>query len=160
MFTLIGLFFITLLSMILYLLYKNEFVISKNNRHHAKIEEYWTGKERRKYNRFKKALDVIYTIAKKMNLHSKGCTIDISEGGMKLLLDEKLSAGTIMELKISTPASPQDIELEGEVVWCEEDSRKEASGKRYFHHGIKFLAVNEPSGKLFCDYIRSIAAEC
>lgn len=160
MFTLIGLFFITLLSMVLYLLYKNEFIISKNNRHHAKIEEYWTGKERRKYNRFKKTLDVIYAVAKKSNLGSKGRTIDISEGGVKLLLDEKLPAGTIMGLKISTPASPQDIEVEGEIVWCEEDGRKEASGKRHFYHGIKFLAVDEPSGKRLNDYLHSIAAEC
>jgi len=159
MFTLVGLFFIVLLSMILYLLYKNEFIISKNNRHHAKIEEYWTGKERRKYGRFKKILDVIYAIAKKPQLKSNGRTIDISEGGMKLLLDEKLPAGAILDLKISIPASAQEIEVEGEVVWCEENSQKEEPGKRHFYHGIKFLAIKEPSGKYLSEYIRSISTQ-
>lgn len=159
MFTLVGLFFILLLSMILYLLYKNEFAVAKNGRHHAKIEEYWTGKERRKYTRFKKTLDVIYTVAKKPRLSNNGHTIDISEGGMKLLLDEKLTKGIIMDLKISIPGSPQDAEVEGEVVWCEEASHDEASGKRHFCHGIKFLAIKEPSGKHLSDYIRSISVQ-
>ena len=159
MFTLVGLLFIILLSMVLYTLYKSEFLVSKNNRRHAKIEEYWTGKERRKFTRFKKTLDVIYAIAKKPHLKNNANTVDISEGGMKLLLDEKLSVGAIMGLKISIPASPQDVEVEGEVVWCEEDGRNEASSKKHFYHGIKFLAIKEPSGKHLIDYIRSIAAQ-
>lgn len=159
MFTLVGLFFILLLSMILYMLYRNELTASKNNRHRAKIEEYWTGREKRKYNRFKKTLDVIYSVANKPHLNSNGHTVDISEGGMKLVLDEKLPKGAIMDLKVSIPASSQDTEVEGEVVWCEEASYDKASGKRQFCYGIKFLAVKEPSGKHLSDYIRSISVQ-
>ena len=159
MFTLVGLFFMLLLSMILYMLYRNEFTASKNNRHHAKIEEYWAGSERRKYNRFKKTLDVVYVVEKKPHLNSNGHTIDISEGGMRLVLDEKLPKGAIMDFKILIPGSSQDAEVEGEVVWCEEAKYDEASGKRHFCHGIKFLAVKEPSGKHLSDYIRSISVQ-
>ncbi|MFH0764283.1 MAG: PilZ domain-containing protein [Candidatus Omnitrophota bacterium] len=159
MFTLVGLFFILLLSMILYMLYRTELTATKNNRHHAKVEEYWTGKERRKYTRFKKTLDVIYTVAKKPHLSSRGHTIDISEGGMKLVLDEKLPKGAIMDLKISIPGSSQDTDVEGEIIWSEEANYDKLSGKRQFYYGIKFLYIKEPSGKHLSDYIRSISVQ-
>src|SRR3989338_2613326 len=94
--------FIVLLFMILGLLYRNEKVSSKRASPHAKIEEYWNGMERRRYARFKKILEVTYKIEKKPHLKA-GKTVDISEGGVKLLLDEKLAKGTIVDLQIALP---------------------------------------------------------
>jgi len=159
MFTMIGLFFIILLSMILYMLYINEHAVIKNNRHHAKLEEYWDGKNRRKFARFKKALDVVYSASKKPYLKGNGRTIDISEGGMKLLLDEKHGTGTILNMKIATLSSSQFIEVEGKVVWCEEQQDKSKEIKRLFFHGIEFLAMKEPSGQHLGNLIRSISSQ-
>jgi Tfp pilus assembly protein PilZ len=159
MFAIIGLFFIILLSMVLFMLYRNDHMTVKNNRRHAKVEEYWDGKDRRRHARFKKSLDIVYTVFKKPHLRGSARTVDISEGGVKVLLDEKHSIGTIIDLKINLPSSSQDIEAEGRVVWCEEQKDVRESPKRFFYHGIEFTAIKEPSGKHLRDYLGSLLAD-
>jgi len=155
----IELLFIVLLSTVLLISYKNEKVVSKNISPLAKVEEYWSGKERRQHFRFDKVLEVTYSVVKKPHLKSSGITVDISEGGMKLLLDDKLSKGAILDLKIMLPDSKKNAEVEGEVVWSDEVDGLDSSGKRLFHSGIRFLALKEPAGARLIDYVRSLASE-
>lgn len=158
MFLIAELLFIVLLAMILFMLYRNERLRSKHMMPRATMEEYWDGKERRRHFRFQKTLGVSYAVEKKAHLKSNGKTVDISESGMKLLLDEKLPKGVILDLMIELPGSKKMAEVEGEVVWSEEVAEKHPSGKRFFHSGIRFSAIKEPSGKSLIDYIRSVAA--
>lgn len=159
MFTIVGLLFLGLLSAILYMLYKNDSIRIRNGHHHAKLEEYWNGKERRTHERFIDSLDVIYTVLKNAQIKKNGKTVDISEGGLKLLLDQKLSPSSVLKLKVILPSPKNEADLEGKVMWCEEDKAKDALGKRFFYHGIKLTAIKEPSGKNFTDYLRSIASQ-
>lgn len=149
---------IVLLVMILLMVYRHDGVLSKRNMPTARIEEYWNGKERRRHLRFKKVLEVNYTVEKKPHLKN-GKTVDISEGGVKLLLDEKLREGVILALKIALPNSKMMAEIEGDVVWSSEAQDKDPSGKRLFHSGIRFFAMREPSGTNLVDYIRSLSEE-
>ncbi|MFA6142229.1 MAG: PilZ domain-containing protein [Candidatus Omnitrophota bacterium] len=158
MFTIVGLLFLALLSVILYMLYKNDSIRIRNGHHHARLEEYWNGKERRVHERFRDSLDVIYTVIKSAQIKKNGKTIDISEGGLKLLLDQKLSPNSILSLKVLLPDPKNEADLEGKVMWCEEDKNKDASGKRFFYHGIKLTAIREPSGRNFTNYLHSIAS--
>lgn len=158
MLVILELSFIVLLFMILGLLYRNEKILAKKASPHAKIEEYWNGMERRRYARFREILEAMYKIEKRPHLKT-GKTVDISEGGVKLLLDEKLAKGTIIDLQIAFPNSKKSAEVEGEVVWTSEYQEADASIKRLFHSGVKFLAINQPQGTNLIDYIRSLSED-
>ncbi len=158
MLLLIELLFIVLLSMILFMIYKDERLHSKKTLLHATLEEYWGGKERREHVRFKKTLEVSYVVEKKPHLKN-GKTLDISEGGAKLLLDEKLAVGTIVDLKIALPNSNRIAELEGEVIWSNKAKESDASGKRFFNSGVRFLAIKGPSGENLTGYIKSLCGD-
>jgi c-di-GMP-binding flagellar brake protein YcgR len=163
MFLMVELLFLLLLLVVLYLLYKNDIILTRKKMLQAGVEEYWNGKERRRHIRFKHVLNVDYAVEKKPHLKQSGKTIDISAGGMKLLMSEKLAKGTILDLKIALPDSKDFIEVEGvveaegEVAWSE-DAKDTAADRRMFYTGIKFLAIKEPSGKRLSDYINSIAS--
>lgn len=158
MFLILELLFIVFLVMVLYTLYGNERLSVKRLLPHAFIEEFWGGKERRHHVRFEKSLDVNYAVVRKPHLKDNGTTVNISEGGMKLALAEKLSKGAILDLKISLPNQNQTIEIEGEVVWSEESAETDSDGKKIFCSGIRFAGIKEPSGVHLSDYIRSIAS--
>lgn len=155
MFMIIELLFIVLLVMILFMLYKGERMLSKKVLPRAKIEECWNGRERRRHVRFKKMLEATYVIEKKPRLKS-GKTVDISEGGAKLILAEKLSKGTMLCLEISIPGSQNTVEMEGEIVWSNESNETDPSGKRLFYSGVRIVAIKEPSAADFINYIRSL----
>lgn len=157
MFLIVELLFIILLTMVLFILYRNEKILKKRQTPKGEIEDYWTGKERRQAVRFKENLDVTYIVEKKAHLKNSGKALDISESGIKLLLGEKLSKGTILDLRISDPSSKKALEIEGEVIWSGEfQETREPSEKRLFHVGLKFLGIRSPSGILVSEFIRSL----
>ncbi|MDD5428854.1 MAG: PilZ domain-containing protein [Candidatus Omnitrophica bacterium] len=151
--------FIVLLASILLLIFKHDGFSTKNRFRRAKMEECWSGKERRRHPRFIQSLEISYSIAKKcLTDRLIGKTVDISEGGAKLFLDEKLPQGTSIILKILLPESNNVAEIAGDVVWTEDaPDVKEPSDKRFFYAGVRFSSMKEPFGKKFIDYIRSIA---
>lgn len=161
MLTIFWILFILLLAGVFYVLYKDEKLLQRNHKARAKVEEYWQGQERRRYARFKKTLEVTYSVETKPHLKNSGTTANISEGGMKLMLCEKLPKGAILDLNIPIPSSGQDqtAEIEGSVVWSEEAPSADPMCKRAFCAGIKFLTIKEPHGSRLIDYIRSLAAD-
>ena len=157
----IELIFILILGAVLITMFKTDGLAIKDRSRQAKLEKCWSGKNRRQHPRFPQSLTVLYVIIKRQGaLSAAGSTKDISEGGLRLVLDEKLPMGTSLNLKISLPDSTQPAEVYGVVVWTEDASDiKEPSGKRLFYSGIKFSSIKEPSGKYLIDYIRSISQE-
>ena len=152
----IELAFIILLGAVLFMIYMREISSSKKNSHKASLEEYWSGRERRRHVRFKDKLEVSYTVTKKAKIKNNAYTVDISEGGLKILIDEKLGKRSILELIIILPTSGRSAKAEGEVLWSEEFKGADPSGRRLFYHGIKFLGLKEPSGFNLIEYIRAL----
>ncbi len=155
MLLLVELLFICLLIFLFVMLYKNELVSAKARLSHAVIEECWDGKNRRKYTRFKEALDVIYALEKKAHFKDTARIVDISEGGAKLLLDKKLAKDDILHLKLELPHTNETAEIEGRVIWSEDEKGENESGKRLFHVGIMFSG--EPPNRSLIGYIRSLS---
>ena len=116
MFLIFGLVFLVLLSITLMMLWGHERIATKKMVPRAKIEECWDGEERRSHERFNKDLDVEYSVEKKPHLKNSR-TVDLSKGGMKLLFNEKLPKGAILDLKMHIPEKRRTIEVEAEVVW-------------------------------------------
>jgi c-di-GMP-binding flagellar brake protein YcgR len=102
---------------------------------------------------------VAYGVEKRPHLKNNGRTANISEGGMKLLMDEKLPKGTILNLELELPDPKKTIKIEGEVVWSDEAEKAEGSDKRLFHSGIKLLAIKGPFPTDFISYIRSLTKD-
>lgn len=154
------LLFIGLLSIMFFMIYKNEKASAKRSVPRAKAEEYWDGIERRRHVRFKKAVELTYTIEKRPHLKQTK-TVDISEGGLKLVLAEKLAVGAIVDLRMTLPGSEKntEVEVEGEVVWSSDAKAEEGSGKRLFYSGIKFFAIPEPSATDLISYVMSLAKD-
>lgn len=155
MFLVITMTFLILLSITLLMLWAHERITNKRIVPRAKIEEAWDGKERRRLVRFKKEIDVEYTVEKKPHI-KKGKSIDISMGGMGLFLDEKLVAGTIIDLKLDIPGTKKIFEVEGEIVWTKDAEEKDSSGKRFFRAGMKYIAIKEPCGRHLSAYLASL----
>lgn len=158
MFLLIELLFIVILSMILVFIYLHERMGIQHIIPHARVDEFWSGAERREHFRFDTSLDVEYTIEKRRHIKQSGKTVDVSQGGAKLVLDEKLSKGTIIDLKISVPRSRTPVLVEGEVVWTTELPGLDPAGKRLFHTGIRFTGIRDRSRGGLATYIHALAA--
>ena len=155
------LIFIFILAAVLIMIFKTDGISLRNRLRQARLEKCWSGKDRRQHPRFPQSLTVVYSVTKKQPPASSGAkTKDVSEGGIRLVLDEKLPIGAYINLKISLPDSTQPAEVSGNVIWTEDaPDIKEPSGKRFFYSGIKFSSIKEPSGSYLIGYIRSIAQE-
>jgi c-di-GMP-binding flagellar brake protein YcgR len=154
-FLIIGLCFLALLSITLLMLWAHEKITNKKIVPHAVIKELWAGEERREHSRFDKNLEVEYCDEKKPHLKN-GKTLNISKGGMKLLIDDKLPVGAVIDMKIYIPEKKRTIEIESEIAWTKDVEGFDASGKRLFQCGVKFIAIKEPSGAHFIEYINSL----
>lgn len=161
MFFLFELLFIAILLYILYTLSKNERFALKNMLPKARAEGTWSGSERRKFRRFPQELEITYTVLKRVPpKNERGKTIDLSEGGIKVLLDEKLHPGTSVDMKITMPGREEAANIVGEVMWTEDaPDAKDQSGRRFFHSGIKFSFMKESAGKPVVDYVRSLSSK-
>ncbi|MDP3730436.1 MAG: PilZ domain-containing protein [Candidatus Omnitrophota bacterium] len=148
----VGTVFLVLLSVTLMMLWGHEKIATKRVIPRAKIEECWNGEERRSHERFERDLEVEYSVERRPHLKN-GRTVDLSKGGLKLLLDEKLPKGAILDLKLYIPQMRQAIEAETEVVWTSDADKKDPSGKRFFFSGLKFIAVKEPAGIHLSEYL-------
>ena len=156
MFFIIGLVFLALLGITLVMLWNHEKLNIKKITPHAHIEEYWKGEERRLHVRLQHNIDVEYKVEKEPHLKlGKGC--DISEGGMKILLDEKLPKGSIIDLKLVIPESGKTIELEGEIIWTKDAPEIKDDGKRHFYSGMRFVGIRQPHELLLSQYLDVIS---
>lgn len=154
----VELLFIFVLAGLLIMLYKSERISLKKLIPKARVEEYWSGRERRQHVRLDKKIDVNYIISKKPLLKKDGMTVNISEGGMKLLLDEKLAKGTILDLELPLQGEKRMV-IEGEVIWSDEAKDVASPEKRLFHSGIKFLSVKAPPDVKLGDYIKAAVSD-
>ena len=154
MFLIVGICFLLLLSITLFMLWTHEKIATKKITPHATVEECWPNEERREHKRFADGVVVEYGVEKKPHLKG-GKVINMSKGGMKLLLDEKLPPGAIMDLKIYMPQKKNAAEVEAQVVWTKDTDNSDPSGKRLFHSGVKFIAIKDSADVHIADYLNS-----
>lgn len=143
------------LAMILVTLITDESKQRRRARRLVKLEEYWSGQERRRVERYSIILDIKYTVDRAFK-ESK--TKDISKKGICLMLDEKLEERSPISIEIKIDSVKRPIRAKGRVIWSREAPDEKSGGqKRLFHTGVEFTRFIDPLNKkrLF-DYIRSI----
>ncbi len=68
-------------------------------------------------------------------------TENVSEGGVGVILNEKLHVPTELTVELFAPDRERPIEAKGEVVWLKEVSSS-ADAPQLFDTGIKFTKIN------------------
>lgn len=152
---------IVALAAILATLFVNEFRTKRRMTPQAHIDAYWRGIERRKFVRFHRSLDATYRFERKQHLRDLRAycrTADISEGGLRLVVDAKFAPGDILDLMVAFPGTDTETEIEAKVVWCDEAlDVDDPSGKKLFHVGVQFCGMRPAGANVLAAYIRSLS---
>ena len=111
--------FICILAMMLVIVRKEESSSWKARMPAGRIEQYWDGSERRRFVRFDTGLSMHYNVIRSGDSYEV-VSGDVSEGGMRLLIDKKLERGLTIDMEIRTSKGGAAIRARGLVVWCNE----------------------------------------
>ncbi|GAG15733.1 unnamed protein product, partial [marine sediment metagenome] len=112
----------------------------------AKLNGFWDkGEERRRDFRVNTEIDVLYEVVS-AGLSKKQASMgkNISLGGIRLALNEKLLLDTVLKLQFSISTNPKPIFTLGRIVWIKEASESSTGQKeeRLFATGIKFTQIS------------------
>ena len=111
-------------------------------------------KELRKYNRISRSLRVDYQIG--IDIPRLDCRAkDISEGGMRLNLNQRLALGTFLKLYIYFQDAKEPVLIWGKVV----GSRESPSMEYPFDTGIQFDFIDDSLRSKIQSYMQSISQE-
>ena len=78
-----------------------------------------------------------------------GYTIDVSEGGLKVMLQDEIALGRMVNMRIERADAP-DIEMVVMVIWCQE----EVDGWR---HGFKRIQADDGVTETWKDFVGGVA---
>jgi len=125
----------------------------------AKLDSYWdTLKERRKYRRFKKELDVTCSVPERAGDVYHSFSKDISGEGICLQVPEIMPEGSQLDLEIKLP-DKRPISVKGEIIWVNEVKRSSAVSERVFNAGIKFLKLSKKDKGLLSELLEKFAGD-
>ena len=150
------LIFLGLLVAIFLIIYRNEYWIKKINAPDGKIEGYWASRERRNTVRLEIPLEVKYTCLPPYNHNHLSVTQNISQGGIQLLIYEKLNIDDRLDLELELSNNEHPIIGMGQIAWLKDAPfQSEEKEKRAFLAGIKFIDLKPKDEKRLNDFICS-----
>ncbi len=139
-------------------LFIEESEIKKSRVPQGMVKEYWDGEERRTAIRVTVDLAVRYSIEKKVRLKVNSEIKNLSTKGLQLAVNEKLSTGTIVFMQFDIPESGDMVSVNGKVVWTNgEFGERDASGRRVFRTGVRFIDIEPESDALLIKYITKMS---
>jgi hypothetical protein len=110
--------------------------------------------ERRKFPRVEDVLRINYQRANDI-LHSNCLTKDISEGGLRLNLYQKMAIGSVLKLGIYLQDTEEPAWVIGKVAWT-----RETPGKDYpYEAGIEFYFFGPSFRSRIQDHIQSLTSQ-
>jgi c-di-GMP-binding flagellar brake protein YcgR len=84
-------------------------------------------------------------------------TEDISEGGVKVFIAEKLSTSSMVLLAIYV--KPEPVVCKGKVVWAKRRSSEFIEGEIFFDTGIEFCEIKEADKLLIKNKVAELEEE-
>lgn len=111
------------------------------------------GRERRRFPRINRKIQVKYRVTGSgpLPVSGEGETRNVSRGGVRIHLDERLPIGTVLELEMRFPFSPVPFAAKGLVVWV--DDHTDAEGR--FPAGVRFTEVTMDGGDMVARVFRN-----
>jgi len=151
----IQLLLVAILAVILITLYGEESRVKKAQVPTAQLKGLWDCEERREAVRIANDLEVKYRLKENSENETRGRSKDISTGGLRMALYEKLIPGNILKIDIALAAQKDILTLTGEVVWVKElDAQNDTAGRRMFDVGIKFINVKPGQEAALGKYVK------
>ncbi|PIU41250.1 MAG: hypothetical protein COS99_06500 [Candidatus Omnitrophica bacterium CG07_land_8_20_14_0_80_42_15] len=144
---------ILILACTLIVVYVSELRDSRQHKPHATLEEIWFGKERRRAVRIDTNFSISYSNKKRESQTSKVRAENISIGGAKIHIEEKLEKGSIILLEVKLPSMTKPIIAQAEVAWIEDIPRSQPSDKRLFGAGVRFINIKSHERKKLSQFI-------
>ncbi|MBI3318390.1 MAG: PilZ domain-containing protein [Candidatus Omnitrophica bacterium] len=107
----------------------------------GRLRRFWPKAERRRFPRYRVDWPIRYR--RIPGNHAPAKTRDVSQTGVGLLLQEKLEAGTHVELELTLSGQEKPVIAFAEIVWSKEVSSREGSGGvRNFFTGLRFKGMD------------------
>ncbi len=107
--------------------------------------------EKRKFIRLELPIEVKYRISIDPVVENKSLSKDISAGGLRMILKEKLPPGLLLEIKINIPDDERLISTSGEIVWQDEIV---IDREVKYETGIRFVNISTEDREKISRYIR------
>lgn len=112
--------------------------------------------ERRKHARFDATLKITWGKTGKQPINNTAFSKNISEGGICIIVDEKIDAGEILNLKIGL-TSQGIIQIQGKIDWV--NGFPMIKGEKYkekYATGIEFINVSPVKQKQIKQFISTL----
>ncbi len=110
--------------------------------------------ERRKFPRFSLAVKVQYQILESSYPREKEAqSKNISAGGIRLAVPEKVNIGDLLRLKLSLPGEASAITVRGKVIWVEEFSVSSVLDDKAYDCGIEFVDISAEDQEHISRYV-------
>ncbi|MEK6568176.1 MAG: PilZ domain-containing protein [Candidatus Omnitrophota bacterium] len=114
--------------------------------------------EKRIFARIKNEIKISYKIMGSSG-EGEANTMDISGGGLRLPVYEKVKPETLVELNIFLPSQDAPFYGLAKVIWQSPVAVKGKGGKNFFETGLKFIKVGINNRKQIVRYINSLVKE-
>lgn len=123
----------------------------------GKVDEYWSGKERRRVERIEARLDVKYRLIISPKMKITASSKNLSKDGICILAQEILPKDSMIAIEIFIPNIRESIHAKGAVSWSKDMGQLDADGKRTFSTGIKFVEINDKEKMSLINYINTLS---
>ncbi|KPK96658.1 MAG: hypothetical protein AMJ95_12940 [Omnitrophica WOR_2 bacterium SM23_72] len=85
-------------------------------------------------------------------------TENLGEGGIRVILAQRLSVTTAVDLDLFLPGDETPIRCKGEVVWANE-MKPQGVNPRLYDTGIKFIEISEQNKNTIRQLVHSLVEE-
>ena len=145
---------IIILAITLSTLIWDEKLAHRRNMELVKLRGFWDGDERRSTDRLNISLEVHYkTTGRQVSSKST----DISEKGIRLVLDRRFETGTPLTMAIRIPDRDHIVKTTGSVVWVIKNVDRKNPFKRLFNTGIKFHKFHDSGEEKLFSFLQNFA---
>ena len=151
MIRLAALWSIIVAAFILFLVLREDRLITRGKIPMGRLRRFWFRSERRRAPRYRVNWPVRYQ-RMEGGLSTNGHTRDVSQtgAGMTLTVLERMPVGCAIQLELLLPERPSAIQVTGEVVWTKEATPPDPppGEPRLFHMGVRFHNITPELGSL------------
>ncbi|MCM8783790.1 MAG: PilZ domain-containing protein [Candidatus Omnitrophica bacterium] len=143
---------------VLIYVYYEDYRSRKENRAEGRMVGLWNRNERRRFKRLPASLTIGYEISGKPTPLKEICSRDISQGGIGLIIYEKLREGTLLRIWVDIPERKEKLFILGKIAWQKEVTQ-DSSPKRVFYAGVCFTTLDTPTQLHLLNFISSLESK-
>jgi c-di-GMP-binding flagellar brake protein YcgR len=108
--------------------------------------------ENRKYIRIDWPVIIKYKTVEEPKAQDQVVSKDVSEGGARFIVYERLARGTKLDIQLEAPFDSLPISITAEVAWIKRIGPEESKA---FEIGVSFKSVNTNDQKRFKSYLEN-----